>query len=129
MADVEKDDSIYTIESEDKMGYIQIADDVVSSIAAIAITEVDGVSRLTGNIPTELIAKLGKRNLAKSVRIAYDNDSVKVDASIQVKFGYNIVDVSKAVQEKVKSALDLMTGLKCSTVNVRVSGIDFNEDK
>ena len=94
MADVEKDDSIYTIESEDKMGYIQIADDVVSSIAAIAITEVDGVSRLTGNIPTELIAKLGKRNLAKSVRIAYDNDSVKVDASIQVKFGYNIVDVS-----------------------------------
>ncbi len=129
MADVEKDDSIYTIESEDKMGYIQIADDVVSSIAAIAITEVDGVSRLTGNIPTELIAKLGKRNLAKSVRIAYDNDSVKVDASIQVKFGYNIVDVSKAVQEKVKSALSLMTGLECSSVNVRVSGIDFNEDK
>ncbi len=129
MAELEKDESKVTLKSEDNMGFIQIADDVISSIAAIAVTEVDGVSKLTGNIPTEIVAKLGKRNLAKSVRISFDNDSVKIDASIEVKFGYNIVEVSKAVQERVKSALESMTGLKCSLVNVRVSGIDFTEDK
>ena len=116
-----------TIHDDESIGFIQIADDVVSNIAGLAVTEVDGVSKLTGNIPNELIAKLGKKNLSKGIRVIYADNTFTVDVSVVVKFGYNIVEVSTAIQEKVKQALFTMTGLTASKVNVRVSGIDFSE--
>ncbi len=108
-------------------GVIQIADDVVSSIAALAVTEVDGVSMLAGNIPNEMVAKLGKRNLAKVIKVTMEEQTINMDISIVVKFGFNVVEVSKAVQERVKQALLNMTGLTVKTVNVKVSGIDLGE--
>lgn len=119
-------DNKYTIEG-DGAGFIQIADDVVSSIVGLACTEVEGVARLTGNITRDLVAKLGKNNLSKGIIVQYEDDKVKVDVSVEVKFGYNIVDVSKEIQEKVKTTLLTMTGLECSVINVKVSGIDFAE--
>lgn len=110
-------------------GIIQIADDVVSSIVGLAVTEVDGVTKLTGDITREIVAKLGKNNLSKGIKVTYEEDGkVQVDVSVEIKFGYNIVDVSKAIQERVKSSLLTMTGLETSVVNVRVSGIDFKEN-
>ena len=118
-----------TIRDDEGIGFIQIADDVVSNIAGLAVTEVDGVARLSGNVPNELIAKLGKKNLAKGIRVVYADNTFTVDAAIVVQFGYNIVEVSKAVQERVKQSLLTMTGLTVSKVNVRVAGIDFSESK
>ena len=114
------------------MGVVQIADDVVSSIVGLAVTEVDGVAKLTGNITRDLVAKLGKKNLSKGVFVAFEEDEegkkvVKVNTSVEIKFGYNIMDVSKNIQEKVKTTLLTMTGLECSVVNVKVSGIDFGD--
>ena len=126
MAETSKENKVVLNNDENK-GIIQIADDVVSSIVGLAVTEVDGVSKLTGDITREIISRLGKNNLSKGIKVTYEEDSVSVDVSVCVKFGYNIVDVSKAVQEKVKQSLLTMTGLKCSVVNVKVSRIDFAE--
>lgn len=123
----EEKKSNLTLQDDDGIGFIRIADDVVSNIAGLAVTEVDGVARLAGNIPNELISKLGKKNLSKGIRVVYAEDHFTVDVSVVVKFGYNIVEVSKAIQDKVKQALHTMTGLTASKVNVRVSGIDFSE--
>ncbi len=134
MADVKKDnkDTKYMVAENAGSGIIQIADDVVSSIVGLAVTEVDGVARLTGDISRELVAKLGKKNLSKGVVVSYEDaedgsKKVRVTTSIQIKFGYNILEVSENVQEKVKTALLTMTGLECLTVNVKVSGIEFGE--
>ncbi len=118
-----------TIRGDEGTGFIQIAGDVVSNIAGLAATEVDGVSRLSGNVPNELIAKLGRNNLAKGIRVTYADRTFTIDVSVVVKFGFNIVDVSTAVQERVSQALYTMTGLTVSKVNVRVSGIDFSESR
>ena len=100
----------------------------MSSIIGLAVTEVDGVSKLTGDITRDLVAKLGKNSLSKGVRVIFDDEeNLKVYVSIEIKFGYNIVDVSRAIQEKVKQSLLTMTGLECSTVNVKISSIDFSE--
>lgn len=123
----ENKENKYTIQEEADEGFIQIADDVVASIVGLAVTEVDGVSKLTGDITREIIAKLGKNNLSRGIRIDFSGEALKIDVSVEIKFGYNIVDVSKAVQEKVKQSLLTMTGLECSVVNVRVSSIDFKE--
>ncbi len=105
---------------------IHIADDVVSSIAGLAVTEVDGVSKLTGDITRDIIAKLGKNNLSNGIKIEKEDELLIVNVSVEVKFGYNIMDVSREIQEKVRQTILTMTGLECKTVNVRVSGIDFS---
>ncbi len=127
MADGKENKEKYTIKEEGQLGFIQIADDVVSSITGLAVTEVEGVSKLTGNVPNELVSKLGKKNLSRGIKITMNENEIKVDVSIEVKFGYNIVAVSKAVQEKVKQALLNMTGLTVTTVNVKVSGIQMGD--
>ena len=117
-------DEKFTVNAEGA-GIIEIADDVVSSIVGLAVTEVDGVAQLSGDITRDLIAKLGKKTLSKGIRISYEEKSVLVDVALVIKFGFNIVEVSKNVQEKVKTALETMTGLTCRQVNVKIAGIDF----
>ena len=118
----------YKIYEGGNIGEVQIADDVVASIVGLAVTEVDGVSKLTGNITREIVAKLGKNNLSKGVVVEYDEDQkAKIDVSVEVKFGYNIMEVSKEIQDRVKQTLQTMTGIETSVINVRVSGIDFKE--
>ena len=129
VADTNKDYK-YTLSEDSGEGIIQVADDVVSSIVGLAVTEVEGVSKLTGGISREIIAMLGKNNLSKGIVVTYENENkekIKVDVSVEIKFGYNIVEVSKNIQEKVKQSLLTMTGIECSTINVKVSGIDFSE--
>ncbi len=116
-----------TIQDDDGIGFIRIADDVVSDIAGLAATEVDGVARLSGNVSDELVSKLGIKNLSKGIRVEYSENTFTVEVMVVVKFGFNIVEVSRAVQERVRQALLTMTGLSVSKVNVRVAGIDFSE--
>ena len=117
-------DEKFTVNAEGA-GIIESADDVVSSIVGLAVTEVDGVAQLSGDITRDLIAKLGKKTLSKGIRISYEEKSVLVDVALVIKFGFNIVEVSKNVQEKVKTTLETMTGLTCRQVNVKIAGIDF----
>lgn len=112
----------------DNIGRISIADDVVASIAGIAAMEVKGVSKLTGNISKELISKLGKKSLAKGVRIDIAEGKVRIDLSLELEYGNNIRKVSEAVQSKVKQSIENMTGLKVKAVNVIVSGIKAEKD-
>ena len=123
MSEKEKDTNILI--DEESAGVIKIADDVIASIVGLAVTEVDGVSKLTGGVSRDIIAKLGKNSLANGVRVLIEGQLIKVDISIVVKFGYNILEVSREIQEKVKSTLLTMTGLECKSVTVRVSNVDF----
>ncbi len=114
-------------ETENKIGKISIADDVVASIAGIAAIEVKGVSKLTGNISNELVAKLGKKNLSKGVKVDIADGSVTVDLSLELEYGNSIKKVSEEVQVKVKQAIENMTGLKVRMVNVVISGIKLEK--
>ena len=113
----------HTIHDDGKIGDVQIADDVVAIIAGLAATEVEGVASMYGNITNELVAKLGMKNLAKGVKAVLENDEVTVDLALNVKFGYSIKEVSVKVQEKVKSAIENMTGLTVNLVNIRIANI------
>lgn len=113
---------------ENKIGKISIADGVVASIAGIAAIEVEGVSKLTGNISKELVGKLGKKSLSNGVKIEITEGKVIVDISLELEYGNSIKKVSEAVQVKVKQAIENMTGLTVSVVNVVVSGIKLEKN-
>ena len=114
--------NIYTIQDDSSMGEVKIADEVVGIIAALAATEVEGVASMAGNITNELISRLGMKNLSKGVKVDVLEGVVTVSLALNMKYNYSIMDVSAKVQEKVKSAVENMTGLEVADVNVKVAG-------
>ena len=109
------------------MGEVRIADEVVAIIAGLAATHVDGVDSMAGNITNELVRKLGMKNLSKGVKVDVTEEHVSVDLSLNIKYGYNIPDVSERVQDRVKSAIENMTGLTVLDINIRIAGVNINE--
>ena len=116
----------YTIQSDENLGEIKIADEVVAIIAGLAATEVDGVSSMTGNATRELVSKLGMKSLSKGVKVDVLDGIVTVSLVLNLKYGYNIKDTTQKVQEKVKAAIENMTGLEVADVNIRVAGVDID---
>ena len=112
---------------KEMMGEVRIADEVVAIIAGLAATEVDGVDSMAGNMTNELVGKLGMKNLSKGVKVDVTEEHVSVDLSLNIKYGYNIPDVSERVQDRVKSAIENMTGLTVLDVNIRIAGVNINE--
>lgn len=121
--------NIYTIQDDSSMGEVKIADEVVAIIAALAATEVEGVGSMAGNITNELISRLGMKNLSKGVKVDVLEGVVTVSLALNMKYNYSIMDVSAKVQEKVKSAVENMTGLEVADVNVKVAGVEMESQE
>ena len=115
----------YSIHEELNMGEVQIADEVVAIIAGLAATEVEGVASMAGNITNELVGKLGMKNLSRGVKVAVQENEVTVELSLNMSYGYSIPKTSAKVQEKVKSAIESMTGLSVVEVNIHIAGVDM----
>ncbi len=114
--------------SSSQPGEVKIADEVVAIIAGLAATEIDGVSSMAGNITNEIVSKLGMKNLSKGIVVEVLDNEVKVDVALNIAYGYSIPDVSKKVQEKVKSTIENMTGLKVAEVNIRIASVDMGDN-
>ena len=121
--------NIYTIQNDASKGEIKIADEVVAIIAALAATEVEGVASMAGNITNELIGKLGMKNLSKGVKVDVLAGIVTVSLALNLKYNYSIVEVSARVQEKVKNAIENMTGLEVADVNIKVAGVEMESQE
>ena len=114
----------YKIQDLEGIGEVQIADEVVTIIAGLAATEVDGVASMAGNITNELVSKLGMKNLSKGVKV-----EVLDDLTLNIEYGMNILETSKKVQEKVKAAIENMTGLEVADVNIHIASVDMENEK
>ena len=134
----------YKIQDLGGIGEVHIADEVVAIVAGLAATDVDGVASMAGNITMEVegvgslaanlgsdIAELlgGKKNLSKGVRVTILEGVVTVDLSLNIEYGRNILETSKKVQEKVKSAIENMTGLEVADVNIHIASVDMENEK
>ena len=117
------------LKEDESIGTVQIADDVVAMIASLATTEVDGVSAMAGNITSELKSKVGVKNLTKGLIVEVHDKYVSLDLAVTMEYGYNIPATCQAVQQKVKNAIENMTGLTCSDVNIRIAGVNMKKDK
>lgn len=119
----EIDKKTLVLKEDENKGQIQIADDVVAMIASLAATEIEGVSALAGNITNELMSKVGVKKLTKGVKVEVADGNVKVDLAVTMAYGYNIPTVCAKLQDKVKAAIENMTGLSCNDVNIRIVGV------
>ncbi len=111
--------------SASDQGSVRISEDVIASIAAIAASETEGVGNLYSGIGTNVAEFLGKKSLAKGVKVVFHGDLVEVEVSLLAQYGYNICEVSKNVQSAVRSSIQSMTGMRTSAVNINVGGVSF----
>ena len=116
----------YTIQSDENLGEVKIADEVVAIIAGLAAMEVDGVASMAGNATREIIGKLGMKTLSKGVKVDVLEGIVTVCMNLNSKYGYSIREISGKVQEKVKTAIENMTGLTVADVNIRIAGVEMD---
>ena len=109
---------------------IKISNDVVAVIAGVAVSEVNGVAGMAGGFAggiSEVFS--GKKNLAKGIKVEVSENIAKIDVNIIVEYGSRIPDVAFEIQNRVKKAVETMTGLTVTSVNVHVQGVNIPEEK
>jgi len=117
------DNKQYITQIQDN-GTVMISEDVVATIVAQAVTDVEGVVGLSVNPVAELADMIGKKNWGKGMKITIGADNaLTIDCDVLVAYGQSVVTVAEAVQGAVLAAVESMTGVKSITVNVNVCGI------
>lgn len=112
-------------EEKTGLGSIRIADEVVKVIAGLAVIEVKGVAGMSGGLVGGIAEMLGRKNLSKGIKVEVGEKEAAVDLYVIMDYGIRIPDVAAEIQEKVKNAVERMTGLVVVEVNVNVQGIAF----
>lgn len=110
----------------ENIGEVQITEDVIAIIAGLAATEVEGVHSMAGGITNEIVAKLGRKNLAAGVNVSCVENVVKVILSLVIEVGYSIPEVCRVVQERVKTAIENMTGLAVDSVDIKIANVNID---
>lgn len=104
-------------------GTVNISEEVVSAIAALAVSEVEGVYGLSSSFTADIAELLGKKNMSKGIKLSIEEKVVSVECFVVVTYGYEIPAVAEAIQENVINAVESMTGLSVASVNVDIVGI------
>lgn len=103
-------------------GNLMISEDVIATIVAHAVNEVEGVVSLNTKPSADIVELIGKKSKGMRITIG-TNDELTVDCNITVCYGQSVVAVAKAVQEAVTTALESMAGVSIAAINVNVCGI------
>ena len=118
-----------TNEIEEGNNGIKLANDVISVIAGVAVSEVQGVASMAGGFAGGISQVFsGKKNLSRGIKVEADEKEVKIDVNIIVEYGTRIPDVAYEIQNRVKKSVENMTGLKVAEVNVHVQGVKTEKD-
>ena len=124
-----------TVAGKDKVingneyGQIRIADDVIATIISMATLEVDGVAGMNGGVTSNITEMLGKKNLTKGVKLEIEGNQVTIEIYLIAYYGRRLPILANDVQNKVKEAVETMTGLEVISINVNVQGLIFDTEK
>lgn len=117
-----------SINLPEELGNVKITEEVVAIIAGLAATEVKGVAGMSGGLAGGIAEMLGRKNLSKGVKVEVGEKEAAVDLYIIVDYGCRIPDVSWEIQEKVKKAVENMTGLSVIEVNIHIQGVNIDKE-
>jgi uncharacterized alkaline shock family protein YloU len=105
-------------------GVIKISEEVVSRIAALTVSDIDGVQQINDGFVGGITNKLfGSRVESKGIQVDMSENETSITVSIIVKFGCEIPAVAEALQNAIKTNIGKMTGLTVTNVHVNVDGV------
>ncbi|WP_134683313.1 Asp23/Gls24 family envelope stress response protein [Brevibacillus migulae] len=112
-----------------ELGKVQIAPEVLEVIAGMAASEVEGVAHMSGGFVGDIAERLGRKNIARGVRVEVGSREAAVDVSIIVKYGHRIPEVARNIQDSVRNAIESMTGLSVVEVNVHIIDVELKAEE
>jgi len=111
------------------LGRIEIAPEVIEVITGLAASEVEGVAHMSGGFVGDIAERLGRKNLAKGVKVEVGKKEAAVDVYLIVEYGYKIPEVARNIQDNVRNAIENMTGLRVVEVNVHIVDVEFKNER
>ncbi|MEA4965737.1 MAG: Asp23/Gls24 family envelope stress response protein [Oscillospiraceae bacterium] len=114
---------------EQEAGSILISEEVICTIAAAAVMEVEGVENLNANIGSDLAEMLGMKILGKGIKLTVEENRVTIACSVVLAYGYDVVGVAKKIQQSISNAVESMTGFQVQRVDVDISGVTLPKKK
>ncbi|WP_303621586.1 MULTISPECIES: Asp23/Gls24 family envelope stress response protein [Bacillus] len=121
--------NLLEMNTNESLGKVEIAPEVIEVIAGIAASEVEGVSQMRGNFAAGVAERLGKKNHGKGVKVDLTEEGIAIDVFCVMQFGISIPTVAQKVQDNIRQALLNMTALEVKEVNIHVVGIQFETAK
>ena len=115
------------ISNTQENGTVNISEEVIATIVTTAVKDVDGVVSLNGSFGEDLAGMLGRKNSNKGVRIVLGEQDVQVECNLIVLYGHSVMEIAKNVQNNVSTAVESMTGLTVSSVDVNICGISMTK--
>lgn len=109
------------------LGNVKVSSDVIATIASTAAMEINGVVGFMSKIPTDFKGIFGIKNMAKGILVEITENEASIDMYLSLKYGSKIQEVSQKVQENVKNAVDTMTGMEVTKVNIFINGVVLEE--
>lgn len=122
-------DQIKVYDSNSNTGNISYAEDVIATIAGVAALEIPGIVGMSGGIKDGITELLGKKNLAKGIKVEVGKEETAIDLNVVVEYGIELHNAACKVQENVKKAVETMTGLHVVEVNVNIQGVSVAKDE
>ncbi|MDO5563765.1 MAG: Asp23/Gls24 family envelope stress response protein [Eubacteriales bacterium] len=110
------------------MNSVQIADDVILSIIGVSATKVKGVKALNGGLTDSIITSIGAQALKRGIKIEIKDNTIEVFLSIILESGYNAMQISTEVQDRVKESIESMLDFTVKAVNIKIVDIDLDEN-
>ncbi len=114
--------------TDSSKGTVTYANDVIATIAGLAVMEVPAVAGMSGGMVDGIVELVGRKNLTKGIKVEVGNHEAAIDVYVVIQFGAKIQDTAVSIQESVKKAVETMTGLKVIEVNVHVQGVQFEKE-
>jgi uncharacterized alkaline shock family protein YloU len=116
-------------------GHTVIADTVVAKIAGIAAREIGGVrevsggaSRMVGRLRETVPAAFAAPSTAQGVSVEVGARQAAVDIGIVAYYGVALHELAAAIRRNVIAAIERMTGLEVTEVNVTVHDVWFDDE-
>jgi uncharacterized alkaline shock family protein YloU len=116
------------VKNQERDDKIKISEEVIATIAGIAASEVENLASMSGGLVDGIAGMLGRKNLGKGIKVEVKEDLVAIELSIIMRYGCKIHEVSKNIQSKVREAVEGMTGMQVTAVNINVLGVSVGKD-
>ncbi len=116
------------VKNQDREDKIRISEEVIATIAGIAASEVDNIASLSGGLVDGIAGILGRKNLGKGIKVELKENIAVIELSIIMQYGCKIHEVSRNIQSKVREAVEGMTGIQVTAVNINVLGVSVGKE-
>lgn len=122
------EESLLNVSEDNELGKVEIAPEVIETIAGLAASEIDGVASMRGSFASDVVERFGKVSHTKGVKVDISELEIEIEMFIVVQYGYSIPKIAQKLQTNIRQSLKNMTALEVNQINIHIVGIQMESE-